>query len=878
MAKKQNEIIEKIINQSLDNIMSNGFSRYSKYVIQNRALPDARDGLKPVQRRILFSMWEMGLTHDKSFKKSARVVGDVIGRFHPHGDSSIYDALIRMSQEWKIAYPLINMHGNKGSIDDDPAAAMRYTETKLEKISNLLLGEIDKKIVSFAPNFDDTEYEPVVLPTMFPNLLANGSSGIAVGMATNIPPHNLNELLLASIELIKNPNVSDESLLKIIKGPDFPTGGIVSDIDGFIEAFKTGRGRISMYAKTEFIKNKNDQVIGIEITEIPFGIVKIDLIKDIQNLIYNKSIDGIKDISDHSSREGINIFIELDKDVNPDAILNYLFQKTKLKEYYNYNMVAIDNNTPKLMGIKQLLITYVSHIRNNKKLSLEYDKEKLSRRLEIVLGLIRVSEISDAIIKVIREAEGSKKGVIQSLMSNFDFTELQATAIAELRLYKLSKMDQEQYIKESEDLKRELNRITILLENDNEFKKFLISILKNMIEEFGIERRSIISSENIDTKVETKDLVKKEDFYLYVSVDNYVKKISTKIYQSNQLSTFGLKESDVIQFGQLINTLSKILFITSKGNYFVINGFDFKDNQWKDMGDHISDYVALDDDENIIKVVHIEEFGISALMLIISKKGLAKRINLNELSLQTNRKFNCMKLKTKYDSVISAQMCRDDKYLLLILNNGLYNLFEQSQVPIYSLKASGITAIKTGVNEIKAALIVSEKDKIILANDRGQFKRMLLKNIPEVKRQNVAKVLYYDLKSKPSTLADVTTQSDGINYYYINKDNELSVYDPSEVPISSIRENFSNPKIETKYKGSFIKPFVLDDNATEYIYSMDKNTTDIAREDIEQTQELIIDKDIEELNNKEVSSQEKISNAEFIDIDSLIAKAKNFKK
>ncbi|MBN0919227.1 DNA topoisomerase IV subunit A [[Mycoplasma] gypis] len=864
MAKKQQEeIIEKIINESLDIIMSNGFSRYSKYIIQQRALPDARDGLKPVQRRILFSMWEMSLTNDKPFKKSARVVGDVIGRFHPHGDSSIYEALIRMSQEWKMALPVVEMHGNKGSIDDDPAAAMRYTETRLEKIALPLIGEIDKKIVPFAPNFDDSEYEPVVLPTLFPNLLANGAKGIAEGYATEIPPHNLKELLQACVFIIQNPAASDEELLKIIKGPDFPTGGIISDLEGFKEAFKTGKGRVSIYSKTNLIKNKNDEVEAIEVTEIPYSVVKIELIKQIDNLIFTKAINGIKEVRDQSSRNGISIYIELEKDVNAEAILNYLFQKTDLRKYYNYNMVSICNNAPKLQGIKPLLNIFLDHLDQIKTLSLRYDFEKLSRRLEIVEGLIRVSEISDAVIKTIRESDNSKKGVIEALIKVFNFTELQATAIAELRLYKLSRMDQEEYRAEKYDLESKIARISLLLNNRDEFKKYLISILEDISTQYAIPRRSLISHEKIETELDIKDLAKNEDFYVFVSVDGYIKRVSQKIYNLNNFSTFNLKDNDTLQFFQEVNSLSKLLFFTSQGNYFTIDAFNIKENNWKDIGNHLGDYVRLDNNEKIIKVINIENLEVDGLVLLVSKQGLAKKIDLRELSNQSSRRLSAIKLKQKDDEVVTAQLTNETNKVFVLLNNGLYQYFDQEAIPVYSLKASGIQMTKLSDAQIFKVLCVNENDSINLVNSLGEFKKINLSEVSEVKRQNQPKILYLKLKNKDFEIIDVSKHTKLSRFWYVDQENILNQFNTESLSVTSPKDKFSLTKISLK-NGRFISDFVLrqNDHAPK-MQNIDKNENNDVNK---------------EKPNSEPKNKTKSGGDDWLNFDDLFAKANTLKK
>ncbi|MBU4692362.1 DNA topoisomerase IV subunit A [Mycoplasma zalophi] len=870
MAKiKNNEIIEKIINQSLDTIMSQGFSRYSKYIIQQRAIPDARDGLKPVQRRILFSMFQMNLTHDKSFKKSARVVGEVIGKYHPHGDSSIYEALIRMSQEWKMALPVVEMHGNKGSIDDDPAAAMRYTETRLEKISSLLLGNIDKKIVSFVPNFDDSEYEPTVLPALFPNLLANGAKGIAEGYATDIPPHNLNELLDASIEIIKNPEITLQKLQKIIKGPDFPTGATISDIDGFKEAFETGKGKISIYSKINFDTNKNNEIIGLEVKEIPYGVIKIELVKQIQNLIINKTINGIKEVRDQSNREGICIYIELEKDTNAKAILDFLYQKTDLKVYYNYNMVAISDNAPKLLGIKELLEIYIEHLKNCEQLSLQYDFEKLSKRLEIILGFIKVSEISDQVIEVIKNSDNSKKGVIENLIKIFDFTEIQATAIAELRLYRLSKMDQQQYLEEKIRLESEISRISNLLNNEEDFKKYLIDLLVNIKQTYGIKRRSEISAENIEININEKDLVKSEDFWCYVTVDGYIKKISQKIYSANEISTFGIKENDVIQYISNINSHSKLLCFTSQGNYFILDAFTLKDSGWKDLGYHISDYVKLSDNEKIISVFNIEDLSLNLLFLAVSKRGAAKKVKLAEFSQTTARKFNCMKIKSN-DEIIDVKISTNDKKVIFILNDGLYHFFDETQIPIYSLKASGITAVKLFENSVNKIELLSDEDELILANNRGQFKRIAAKNIKEVKRQNVAKVLYWPLKTVPFSVIDALKFQKNLEFYYLDNENKINVYNTNNISTSNVQENFSNPKISINNLGRFIYNKNIDSNSKYFLYN---DTENIQLEKPKKEIPKEIEKPVLLEQKPKQNSEETIKRAEWLDVDELINSA-----
>ena len=472
---------EKMEFQSLDYIMSDRFARYSKYIIQQRALPDIRDGLKPVQRRILYSMHDLNLQHDKPYKKSARVVGDVIGKYHPHGDSSIYEALVRMAQDWKMNMPLVEMHGNKGSIDDDPAAAMRYTEVRLEKITSLLLGELNKNTVNFAPNFDDTEKEPVVLPAYIPNLLLNGSRGIASGFATEIPPHNLGELLDAVIAKIKNPELSWQQMMKYIKGPDFPTGGIVYGLKGLEQAFERGQGRIAISSKYEIVEENKTKII--RISEIPFGVVKAKLVRQIDELRLNGNISDIKEVRDESDRHGISIAIIIEAKANAEAILNFLLQKTDMKIYYTYNMISIVDNAPKVFGIERMLSSYLTYAKEVKTRSAQFDLAKFKKRLEIIKGFIRVSEIPDEVIKVIREASGGKQAVINDLVNILKFSLIQATAIAELRLYRLNRTDVGIYHKEKGELEEKIAYLELILSDVNAFDQHLIEIFKTIKKE-----------------------------------------------------------------------------------------------------------------------------------------------------------------------------------------------------------------------------------------------------------------------------------------------------------------------------------------------------------------------------------------------------------
>ncbi|TPE58073.1 DNA topoisomerase 4 subunit A [[Mycoplasma] falconis] len=771
--------IENIIEKNMVEVMSDRFGRYSKYIIQQRAIPDSRDGLKPVQRRILYSMWNLKLKNKEPFKKSARIVGDVIGRYHPHGDSSIYEALVRMSQEWKSNFPLIEMHGNKGSIDDDPAAAMRYTESRLEKIAELMLKDLDRKTVPFVPNFDDSEYEPVVLPSLFPNLLINGSKGIAAGFATEIPPHNLNEVIEATIALIKKPTISIEELSQIVLGPDFPTGGIIYGIEGIKDAFTTGQGKIILSSKYKYIYDKKNEtkIVGIEVNEIPFGVVKSKLVADIDAIAIDKVINGIKDVVDQSDRNGISIYIELEEDANAEAIITYLLNKTDLKISYNYNMVAIDNNAPKLLNLQTALYSYLDHLKQVNTNGIKFDLAKYNLRLEIVKGFIKVAEISDQVIKVIKDSDNSKKGVIQALMVNFKFSEIQATAIAELRLYKLSRMDQLEFINEKKELEQKIDYCNLLLGNTSEFNKYLINQLTQIKNEYGKERQTQITEEKISTEVDQKLLAKNEDFYFFLSEQGYIKKVSQRMFAANNFDNFKLKEEDALQYYDKINSLSKLIFFTNYGNFFVLEAHKLKDNNWKDLGVHISSFVGLDQNERIIRVMEVASFNTYADLILVSKFGFAKKVKIEEFdSKLTAKKRTCMSFKNQDDELIDVRLSNGEKDMFIILNNGCYFLINEDVFNSYlTLKAQGIKLL--GKLQIEKGVFVSgftttsPINNVIMITKGGLAKHWNMRKIEPVKRYGRGFKLFNAIKNSNSEIQTIEVLTSSLEYYFTNEDN-----------------------------------------------------------------------------------------------------------
>ncbi|MBT1378713.1 DNA topoisomerase IV subunit A [Mycoplasmopsis bovis] len=730
-----NDLLSKIVRENLDTVVADRFSRYSKYVIQQRALPDVRDGLKPVQRRILYSMYDLGLQHNKPFKKSARVVGDVIGKYHPHGDSSIYGAMVRMGQEWKMGHTLVEMHGNVGSIDDDPAAAMRYTEARLSEIADYVIGDIKKNTVKFAPNFDDSEKEPVVMPVLIPNLLINGSTGIASGFATEMPPHNLNEILDAAIAKIKNPAIELSKLAKIIQGPDFPTGGVIYGTDGIYEAFERGKGRITLASRYNVYSDNKYKYI--EITEIPYGVIKSKLVHEIDLIVDSEEVAGLIEVKDQTDRNGINILITLDKNVNENVIVNYLFLKTQMRIYYNYNNVVIDNHTPKTMGISALLDAYLKHVKDVKVKTIEFDLIKHKARLEIVIGFLKVAKITDKVIEVIRKSEDSKQGVIDNLMSAFDFTLNQATAIAELRLYKLSKTDEHTFMFEKQELEEKIKQCELLLTNPDEFNNYLVSLFRDLKHKFGRIRRTSIEIEQINSSVNQEDLVKEEEVFLGISKFGYIKKVSKKTYESNLITTYGIKEDDNILFYDIASSLDKLLLFTNLGNYAYLPVFKVNESKWKEFGIHLSDFVDLSSGEEIVSVIKVSDFDVTNYVCMFTKKGQGKKVLLKDFDVSRfSKTFVAMKLKND-DELISAKLSNGLKDVLLITKNNFASLYSENDVPIYGLKSNGNKAcyLANG-DELVSFTVVKPNDSVALVSQSNKVRLINVSEISRVSKQN----------------------------------------------------------------------------------------------------------------------------------------------
>ncbi|MCP4337159.1 MAG: DNA topoisomerase IV subunit A [Mycoplasma sp.] len=805
-------IKDKVLNQSLDTIMSDRFGRYSKYIIQDRALPDARDGLKPVQRRILYAMNDLGLTHKKTFKKSARIVGEVIGKYHPHGDSSIYEAMVRMSQDWKINMPLVTMHGNNGSIDDDPAAAMRYTEVRLSKLSSELLRGIKYNTVSFAPNFDDSESEPTVLPAGFPNLLVNGAKGIAAGYATEMPPHNLGEIIDASIAFIKNNYINLSDLMKYVKGPDFPTGGIVQGKKGIISAFEVGKGRMIIRSKVEINNSKTKP--SIIVTEIPYGVIKSKLVRDIDEIRFNKSIYGIKEVIDETDRNGIHINIRLNPEANIELILNYLYKKTDLQIYYNYNNIAIKDRVPKLLSLSNLIEAFISHQRNVQTSKLKYKLDKDKTRHEIVTGLVRVAGIADQVIKVIRNAPGSKSGVVKDLIENFEFTQIQASAIAELRLYRLSSTDQSIYIKEKMDLEERIILCKKILNSEEEMNNYIISKLKEIKKEFATPRKTLIETEMAKIEIKPEDLIKNEDLYVAVTKMGYLKSFSNRAFESNNIVDFGMKEGDSLIFLEKTNTLSKLIVLCDDGKYIYIPVHQIKDIKFKSIGQHINDFASLNPLSSILTAFSISNFSLKANILMVTKLGKTKRVNISEFETTRYKKSLIAFKLTDEDKLTSAKLTNGNMEVLIISSNSKAVKYNESTIPLQGIKASGVIGISLNDNYVTGLVVAKKEDIITLATNKGGIKRMYMNKILSSSRSTKGKSLFKEVKSQSQIVIEGFA-SNPTSQVLFNSPTEITLHKVNKVGISDYNSGFSLIK---KTKEMYVpKSFGFD--------NLDKNST-----------------------------------------------------
>lgn len=779
MAKKTNEksIVEKIFDYSLEEIMETGFGRYSKEIIQERALPDVRDGLKPVQRRILYAMYISHFTYDKPHRKSAKAVGDIMGNFHPHGDSSIYDAMIRLSQKWKMREVFIDVHGNNGSIDGDGPAAMRYTESRLSKIAEEMLKSIDKKTVEMAWNFDDTAEEPTVLPAAFPNLLVNGSTGISAGYATNIPTHNLSEVIDATIKRIESPNCRLDTIMEILPGPDFPTGGVIEGKAGLIEAYTKGKGKVVLKAKTEIVKNGSKQQIIVH--SIPYEVLKEQLIKKIIDIKLDKKIEGINDVIDESDNVNMaRIVIDLKKEANAELVLNYLLKNTDLQINYNFNMVAIVNRRPRLVGILEILDAFIAHQKEVITRRTKFDLEHARARFHILEGLVKAISILDEVIRVIR-ASKNKSDAIENLVSEFTFTPEQAKAIVELQLYRLTNTDIVEIESEMEKLRKNMYLWEQILNNEEALKHVMKNELKVIKKEYGNPRRTEIKDEVTEIKIDLKSMIPKERVVVVVTKEGYIKRVSSKSYAANNEEPT-MKPGDYITNLFDVSTQDNVLLFTNLGNYIFLPVHKIPDAKWKDLGKHINNIITLQSEE---KVISSFIFNKEEEFVIVTLNGMIKRTKASEFEVsRTSKAMISMKLK-EGDQVVAVCLAKNN--ILVTSKNGYYCKFSKLEVPLVGVRGSGVKGIALKDDVVGDAISFDDTEYITIFTNQNTAKRIKGSELEETGRAKRGGSLIKKVKSVNYEILCILDTSARSEIVYITEENKMTIKN-SEIPIMDL--------------------------------------------------------------------------------------------
>ena len=805
MAKeKETTIIEKINDFALEEIMGERFGRYAKYIIQDRALPDVRDGLKPVQRRILYSMYKDKNTYDKETRKSAKTVGNVIGNYHPHGDTSVYDAMVRLSQKWKQRVILVDMQGNNGSIDGDGPAAMRYTEARLAKISNILLEDIEKDSVEMALTFDDYSYEPTVLPAYFPNLLVNGSTGISAGYATNIPPHNLGEVIDATIKRIDSPNCRLDTIMDIVKGPDFPTGGIVEGKDALIKAYSTGKGKVVVKARYSFesVKGK-DQIV---ITEIPYDTLKCNIIRKIEEIRLDKKIDGIVEVRDESDKnDELRIVIDLKKDANKDLIINYLLKNTDLQTNYAFNMVAIVNRTPKTLGILEMLDAFIAHNKEVVTKRTKFDLDVDLKKIHIIEGFIKALDILDEVIKTIRKSK-NKTDAIENLMHEYEFTKAQAEAIVMMQLYKLTNTDVTELKNEFDALTKEIAYFREILASEEKLMGVIKDKLRSIKKEFADPRRTTIKDEVSEIKIDTLDMISKEDFIVCISNNGYVKKVSLKSYNMTNNEYPGVRENDYIEGFYKINNIDTVLLFTNLGNYLFLPVREIQEAKYKDVGSHISNYIKVSDGEKIVKSIGVAKFD-DTVITAFTKLGMVKRMLLKDFEVSRYTKpITMFKLKDG-DELISVNK-NDGEETLVITKEGNALKYNTSEIPVVGLRTSGVKSINLNdTDEVISAFVVSNsKEYVTLFTDRNTAKRVKIDEIPKTTRAKKGSSIIKSPKTKTYNLFKGFNTSSKTIFGILDgdigymKSSDINIMDKQSVGSTITKKNIEDIFVVTKLK------------------------------------------------------------------------------
>ncbi|GKV68228.1 DNA topoisomerase 4 subunit A [Sporosarcina sp. NCCP-2716] len=789
---------ERFQDLPLEEVIGDRFGRYSKYIIQDRALPDARDGLKPVQRRILYAMYNEGNTHEKAFRKSAKTVGNVIGNYHPHGDSSVYEAMVRMSQDWKLRHLMIEMHGNNGSVDGDSAAAMRYTEARLSSIAGEMLRDLNKETVDFIPNFDDTEPEPTVLPARFPNLLVNGSTGISAGYATDIPPHALHEAIDAVLMRMDNPEATVDELMTVLKGPDFPTGGTIQGTDGIKAAYETGKGRIIVRSKTEIepLKAGKSQIV---ISEIPYDVNKANLVKKMDELRVDRKLDGIAEVRDESDRSGLRIVVELKKDIPGEPILRYMLKNTDLQVAYNFNMVAIADRRPKLMSLPMLLDAYIEHQKDVVTRRSRYDVQKAKDRLHIVDGLIKALSILDEVIKTIR-GSNDKRDAKNNLIERFKFSEIQAEAIVSLQLYRLTNTDITELKKEEEELRKLIEELTAILTSPKKLARVIQKELLAIRKQFAEPRNSVIEEKIEELKVDLDILIPSEEVVVSVTKEGYVKRTSMRSYGASNGAGMDMKESDYPLFEQTMNTQHHLLLFTSLGNYIYQPVHELPDIRWRDLGQHVSSIVSLEPGESIVSAVGLEAFDDVHSVLTMTANGFIKLSKLADYQVQRfGRSYKAMNVK-KGDRLIDARIVKGSEDVLLVTHQAYILRFPLSEISTTGVRTAGVKGInlKTDDYVISMDVITDSSASVIVATQRGTVKRTSLKEIEIGGRAQRGLMILKELKKNPYRVAGAKLTGPEETLVLATDKGVRIELTPKEIRLSDRTSNGSSVSDETK--------------------------------------------------------------------------------
>ena len=831
------DVLKRIYDYSLEDIMGERFGRYAKTIIQDRAIPDVRDGLKPVQRRILYAMYKSKNTFDHAYKKSGETVGEVMGKYHPHGDSSIYEAMVRMSQWWKQNASFVDMHGNNGSMDGDSPAAYRYTEARLSKIANEMLKDLDKDTIAWAPNYADTLMEPTVLPAKYPNLLVNGTTGISAGYATNIPPHNLGEIIDATIMLIDNPKAQLDEIMQIVKGPDFPTGGIVEGLNGIREAYETGRGKIIVKSKVRFETNK--KIEQIVVSEIPYDVNKGLLVKKIDEIRLDKKIEGIIEVRDESDREDpVRIVIDLKSGVNKDLILNYLLKNTDLQISYNFNMVSIVHNRPMTLGIVPILKAYVEHKREVVTKKTQFDLDHAKEQMHIVEGLIKAISILDEVIKTIR-ASKNKSDAINNLMKEYGFTELQADAIVTLQLYRLTNTD----ITELEERMKSLNKIirglTAILSNPEKLNKVMKDELSDIKEKYAIDRKTEIRDEITEIKIDTTDMITKEDVVVMVSKEGYVKRVSKRSYSSSD-NIPTLKDGDYIIGIYELNTMDTILLFTDLGNYLYLPVYELPDLKWKDLGKHISNIIKINEDENIINCIPVTNFETNYFITLFSRDGMIKRCLIKDLKVSRyNKPITCMKLKDEDRLVCVTNKIGNQVFITTHAGYGLrYNI---NEVPIIGIRGSGVKAINISNDFVVSGNIINDEEYISIITSKSTGKRVKLSEFEITSRARKGSLVIRNVKTNPYYI---------LNSFIVSNKNNLGLKYKEDIEIIKLTDL---PIVDRNSTGSSLsKMQILDSYIVQDLCNVSEEVVELEEEQINKPEQIsldIIDDTINKVNN-----------------------------